>query len=197
MTDKVDQYPSIYPSLDNTSQFRLTEISKLKTKLEDEVSDRKRIYKKYTRAVNIIDGTDIGINSIASCLGVTSGVLVATGILIPIGVPMAVSAGVLGVVGIVCKCINRKLKSKSLKHSSIVQTAESKLNSILGIVDKAICDNNISDSEFKLVLDELTKYNHLKKNIQSKKDVDNTGISEDEKNAIILQAKKDFLNQLK
>ena len=48
MTEKVDQYP-VYPktepteyilSLDNTSQFRLTEISKLKTKLEDEVSDR-------------------------------------------------------------------------------------------------------------------------------------------------------------
>ncbi len=197
MTEKVDQYPSMYPHLvDNTSQFRLTEISKLKTKLQDEISERMQLCKKYKRAENILEGLDIGANSIALTLSVTSGVLASTGFLLPVAIPMVLAAGVLAVVGIVCKGVNRKLNSKSKKHSSIKQTAESKLNSILEIVDKAINDNNISDEEFKLVIDEMNKYNELKKTIQTKV-VSNMGISEDEKKNIIEQAKKDFLNQLK
>ena len=193
MTAKLEP---IYPSLDNNSQFRLTEISKLKAKLQDEVSERMQLCKKYKRAENILDGIDITANSVALTLSVTSGVLASTGILLPFAIPLAVSAGTLGVVGITCKFINKKLKTKSQKHSSIKQTAESKLNSILEIVNKAINDNNISDKEFKLVVDEMNKYNELKKNIQ-KKVVDNAVIHEDKKNAIIQQAKKDFLNQLK
>ena len=197
MTAKVDQYP-LYPSLDNTSQFRLTEISKLKAKLQDEVTERQQLCKKYNRAENILDGVDIAVNSGALALSVTSGVLASTGILLPFAIPLVLSAGVLGVVGITCKLINKKLKTKTKKHSLIKQTAESKLNSILEIVDKAINDNSVSDEEFKQVVDEMNKYNELKKNIQTKQTVslDNT-ISEDQKNAIIQQAKKDFISQLK
>ena len=197
MTQKVDQYPSMYPMLDNNSQFRLAEISKLKTKLECEVSERKQLCKKYKRAENILDGVDIGANSIALSLSVVSGVLASTGILLPFAIPLVVSAGTLGCVGIVCKTINRKLKSKAQKHSSIVQTAESKLNSILDIINKAINDNNISDNEFKLVVNEVSKYNDMKEKIRQNKSVQKYVISEDEKKAIIAQAKKDFLSQLK
>ncbi len=115
MTTKVDQYPMLYPSLEGNSQFRLSEISKLKTKLQDEISERRQIYKKYKRAENILDGIDIGANSIALSLSVTSGVLASTGILLPVAIPLAISACSLGVVGITCKGINRKLKSKSQK----------------------------------------------------------------------------------
>ena len=198
MTEKLDRslHPPLYPSLDNNSQFRLTEISQLKAKLQDEVSERMQLCKKYKRAENVLDGFDIGVNSIALSLSVTSGVLASTGILLPFAIPLAVSAGALGVVGITCKGINRKLKTKYKKHSSIKQTAESKLDSISEIVNKAINDNNISDEEFKLVVDEMGKYNELKKIIQNKV-VGNTGISEEEKKSIIEQAKKDFLSQLK
>lgn len=191
-----NQYP-IYPLLDEHSQFRLLEISNLKTRLESEVADREKLYKKYKRAENVLDGIDIGANSIALSMSITSGVLASTGILLPIAIPLAVTAGTLCVVGITCKGINRKLKAKSQKHSLIKQTAESKLNSILEIVNKAIDDNNISDSEFKLVVDEMTKYNALKKNIQTKQQVNQVVISEEQKNVIIAQAKKDFLSQLK
>lgn len=194
MTEKLDR--SLYPSLDNNSQFRLTEISKLKAKLQDEVSGRMQLCKKYKRAENILDVIDIASNSVALSLSVTSGVLASTGILLPFAIPLAVAAGTLGVVGITCKGIVKKLKTKYQKHSSIKQTAESKLNSILEIVNKAINDNNITDEEFKHVVDEVNKYNELKKTIQTKVS-GKTGISEGEKKAIIEQAKKDFLNQLK
>ena len=197
MTAKVDQYPSIYPSLDNNSQFRLTEISKLKAKLQDEVTDRKQLCKIYNRAENILDGIDITTNSVALALSVSSGVLASTGILLPFAIPLVSSAGTLGVVGITCKFINKKLKTKSKKHYLITQTAESKLNSILEIVDKAINDNVVSEEEFKLVVDEMNKYNELKKNIQTKQVASyaNT-ISEDQKNRYNPASKKGFYKSI-
>ena len=195
MTEKVDLYPTI-TNINFDNSFRLGEISRLKAKLESEVAERKQLVKKYRRAENMFDAVDIGANSIALTLSVTTGVLVSTGILLPVAVPLAVSAGTLGVIGVTCKCINRKLKGKAQKHSSILQLAESKLNSIREIISKAINDNNITDDEFKLVVDEMKKYNAMKENIQTKV-VSNTIISADQKNAIIVQAKKDFLSQLK
>ncbi len=197
MSQKVDQYPSLYPHLDNNSQFRLTEISKLKGNLESEVSDRDRLCKKYKRAAHIFDGIDITASSIALSLSITSGVLASTGVLLPVAIPLAGSAGVSGAVGIICKYIHKKLTVKSQKHALIKQTAESKLNSILDLINKAIDDNSISDSEFKLVVDEVTKYNDLKKKIQTRHVINNSGISEDEKKALIEQTKKDFLDQLR
>ena len=61
-----------------------------------------------------------------------------------------------------CKLINRKLKNKGTKHSNIKQLADAKLNSVLDIISKAINDNNISDNEFKLVVDEMNKILRIK-----------------------------------
>ena len=65
MSAKVDIYPTLFPIMDNNSQFRLMEISKLRSKLEDEIDERNRLCKKYKRIENIIDIIDIGANSIA------------------------------------------------------------------------------------------------------------------------------------
>ena len=186
---------TLYPSLDNNSQFRLQEISTLRSKLETEVQERKQLCKKYKRAQNIFDGMDVGANSIALSLSITSGVLAGTGVLLPFAIPLAITAAGTAAFGILCKLVNRKLKIKASKHANIRQLADAKLNSVLDIISKAINDNMISDEEFKLVTNELNKYNVLKKDIQTKV-VTNTHISKNEKKAIIEQAKKDFLSQL-
>ena len=128
MTEKVYLYTT-FTNINFDNSFWLGEISKLKAKLESEVAEREQLCKKYKRAENILHAVDIGANTIAMSLSVTSGVLASTGILLPVAIPLAVSAGTLGVVGVTCKCVNRKLKSKSQKHSSIKRIAESKLNS--------------------------------------------------------------------
>ena len=56
---------SLYPTLDNNSQFRLQEISTLRSKLETEVQERKQLCKKYKRARAITDTVDISSNSVA------------------------------------------------------------------------------------------------------------------------------------
>ena len=77
-----------------------------------------------------------------------------------------------------CKLINRKLKAT--KHANIRHLADAKLNSVLNIISKAINDNIISDEEFKLVTDEMNKYNVMKEKIQSK-GIKYPGFTEDEK----------------
>ena len=56
---------SLYPILDNNSQFRLQEISTLRSKLETEAQERKQLCKKYKGAENIFDLVDVGANYIA------------------------------------------------------------------------------------------------------------------------------------
>ena len=76
-------------------------------------------------------------------------------------------------------------------------TAECKLNSILDIINQAINDNAISDLEFRLIIDEITKYNELKKNIQSKAVVNNdNSISEEQKNLDHRAGKKRFYKSI-
>ena len=188
---------SIYPKLETEpTQFRLQEISNIQTKLEHESGERAKLCKKYKRAENILDAIDIGTNGLALSLGVTTGVLAGTGILLPFAIPFGITSACAASLGITCKFINRKLKRKFSKYSNIRQLAMSKLNSVLGIISKAIEDNKISDEEFKLVRDEMEKYNELKAQIQTKVSK-NQNVTEEEKRLIIEQAKRDFINQLK
>ena len=52
------------------------------------------------------------------------------------------------------------------------------MNSIQNIVSKSLSDNHISDSEFKLVMDEFDKYQKMKEDIRTKvikqKEIDET-----------------------
>ena len=53
------------------------------------------------------------------------------------------------------------------KHDSIKVLADSKLNTINNHISKAIDDNCISDSEFKLITEEIEKYKSMKADIRS------------------------------
>ena len=60
----------LYPKLDQQdggSSFRLTEIRNLERRLEHERDERAKLYKKYRRAINVVDGVDTVL--IASSLG--------------------------------------------------------------------------------------------------------------------------------
>ena len=67
--------------------------------------------------------------------------------------------------------------AKAQKHYEIKTLGESKLNSIKGLISKALNDGQISDEEFKTVLDE---YNELKDKTHTKQ----SGSSEQEKKEI-------------
>ena len=61
----------------------------------------------------------------------------------------------------------RRLSVKAKKHSELVVLAESKLNTIADHVSTALTDGQISDDEFRMVIDEVNKYTQMKAEIRT------------------------------
>ena len=179
---------NIYPDLpvEDGQNYRLQKISEIEKTLITERDNRKDLYKRYNRWVNVTDGVDTTL--------ITGSIAMAgVGFGIPFAMPIQVVAMIGGVLGFGIKLIRRRLLTKSRKHYEIRAMAEAKLNSIKNLISKALTDGQISDNEFKLVLDELDKYNSLKENLHSKQ----TGISDSERKKLIEEGKAQARNEFK
>ena len=167
--------PNLYPELPigDGQNYRLQKISEIERTLINERDMRKSLYKKYVRSINITDGVDTGLIS-------ASVILASVGITVPIMLPLEIAAVVCGGLGMCVKLIRRKLMTKTQKHCNVQTIAESKLNSIKDIVSKALQDGEISEGEFKMVLNEMEKYSELKQEIKTTKNIEIT--DEEKKN---------------
>ena len=167
--------PNLYPELpiEDGQNYRLQKISEIERTLINERDMRKSLYKKYKRGINITDGVDTGLIS-------ASVILASVGITDPIMLPLEIAAVVCGGLGMCVKLIRRKLMTKTQKHCNVQTIAESKLNSIKDIVSKALQDGEISEGEFKMVLNEMEKYSELKQEIKTTKNIEIT--DEEKKN---------------
>ena len=61
----------------------------------------------------------------------------------------------------------KSIIKKKKKYDKIVFLAESKLNSIEGLISKALNDSVISHDEFVLINNVLKEYNEMKESIKS------------------------------
>ncbi len=166
----------LYPSLPSESQdvtaspsnFRLNRIIEIQTLLLQEESTRRGLAKKYRRAVNTVDGINTALASVSVLAGVGSVSLLATVIAAPVAVGTSAVAAGAGLICMTSRLIARRLEARSKKHDRIAVLARAKKNSIDAIVSTALMDNEISDTEFKTVCDELDRYQALKNEIRSK-----------------------------
>ena len=180
--------PNLYPELpiEDGQNYRLQKISEIERTLINERDMRKSLYKKYKRGINITDGVDTGLIS-------ASVILASVGITVPIMLPLEIAAVVCGGLGMCVKLIRRKLMTKTQKHCNVQTIAESKLNSIKDIVSKALQDGEISEGEFKMVLNEMEKYSELKQEIKTTKNIE---ITDEEKKKLIEQGWIEAMNTL-
>ena len=180
--------PNLYPDLSNEDgqNYRLQKISAIEQILINEKDARKALYKKYNRGINITDGVDTTLISISVAMA-------GAGIAVPFMLHLGIASIVTGSIGVCVKLIRRKLQSKAKKHDAIRNIAETKINSITDLISKALQDGQIAEKEFKMILDELKKYNELKDVTRSKQ----TGLSNDEKNKLVESGKAEMLNTLK
>ena len=180
--------PNLYPELpiEDGQNYRLQKISEIERTLINERDMRKSLYKKYKRSINITDGVDTGLIS-------ASVILASVGITVPIMLPLEIAAVVCGGIGMCVKLIRRKLMTKTQKHCIVQTIAESKLNSIKDIVSKALQDGEISEGEFKMVLNEMEKYSELKQEIKTTKNIE---ITDEEKKKIIEQGRMEAMNTI-
>ena len=63
---------------------------------------------------------------------------------------------------------SKKLDSKIKKHQEIVTLAIAKRDTVDRLLSKALSDNQISDSEFQLIMTEYSQYNVLKDAVRAK-----------------------------
>ena len=180
--------PNLYPELpiEDGQNYRLQKISEIERTLINERDMRKSLYKKYKRSINITDGVDTGLIS-------ASVILASVGITVPIMLPLEIAAVVCGGLGMCVKLIRRKLMTKTQKHCNVQTIAESKLNSIKDIVSKGIKDGEISEGEFKMVLNEMEKYSELKQEIKTTKNIE---ITDEEKKKLIEQGRMEAMNTI-
>jgi hypothetical protein len=158
-------YPPIEP---DDQRFRLDRTAALQAYLQQEVETRKQLSKKYRRALNTINGISVGSAFVGLSLEVGGLTLLTTGIgALPGIVLSGIGAGAFAI-DLACGQIIRKLSRKLEKHCAIQQTAHVKLNSINKLVSTALVDCSISDVEFRLISDEVEKYDQLKESIRSK-----------------------------
>ena len=179
--------PSLYPELpvEDGQNYRLQKISEIERKLITERDIRQSLYKKYKRGINITDGIDTTL--------ISAGVIMAgIGFVVPVLLPLEIAAIVCGATGVCINFIRRKLNAKAQKHHEIKTLAESKLNSIKQLISKALSDAQISEQEFKMVLDELERYYNLKQDIKQKK----LEISEVQKKELVEQGRKEAMATL-
>ena len=182
--------------------FRLQEISQLRKHLEDERDKCSQVYKKYRRGINAVDAVDKALISAGVGMGIGGVGLLSTIIAAPVVLGLEIAALACGLLGVAGKFIGRRLSVKAKKHDEVRVLAESKLNTIADHVSTALTDGQVSDEEFRLIIDEVQKYRQMKAEIRSGSQKAHAAVTLDEeaKNALIQQgrdeARASFIKKL-
>ena len=130
-----------------------------------------------------MDGLDTAISVAGAGLAASGVGLLATIVAAPVAVGQQAGAIACGLLGAGGKFIGRRLEAKARKHDQIRVLAESKLNTIADRISTALTDDKISEEEFRLIVSELDKYNHMKVEIRGRRK--QGGLPEGEKKQLL------------
>ena len=155
----------MYPQLDD---FRMQKANEIAAALNAEVVHYRVVAKKYKRAKKIVNWSATGTGLLsAACSTASFGSALSI-----VGIPVAISlGGVGGTFALVSSgliFVSKKLDSKIKKHQEIVTLAIAKRDTVNRLLSKVLSDNQISDSEFQLIMDEFSQYDVLKEAVRSK-----------------------------
>ena len=87
---------------------------------------------------------------------------------LPASIPLAGVGGAFALASSGLVIASKKLESKIKKHQEIVSLANAKRDTVCRLHSKALADNQISDREFQLIMDEFSQYNVLKEAVRAK-----------------------------
>ena len=167
--------------------YRLEHITEIQKQLQLERDKREQLAKKYKKAstaVNVVDNILV-ISSLG--MGAAGIGLLSTIIAAPLVIAIEGASVGIGLLSVIGSHVVRKLNKKAEKHNNIMVLADSKINTISSHISKALNDSEISDDEFKLILDELDKFNKMKKEIRLKLTAE---LDEETKQSLINQGRE-------
>ena len=181
-------------------QFRLQKIGELEAFLRSEIEGRSRLHKKYQRAVNGLDGACAALGLVFVGTGAVGTGLLASGVGFIPGLVIEGVTGVAGLLDVAVVAVSRRCSAKAAKHEAIRILASAKLNTVHSHISKALEDCEISDDEYKLILDEVDKYRAMKEEIRKKMAASSPVLDEETKNELLKrgrdQARASFIKKL-
>ena len=161
---------------------------------------RDKLTKRFKRRATALTISDTSVITAITALEVASIVTLTTGIGMPISVVLASTGLLLGVGSVVTHKTQKIFNSKAKKHDKIKTLAESKLDTISGIVSKAVEDSHIDHQEYLLILKEVEHYRTMKEEIRTKSKKTTDAITAEQREAILARGRKegreDFLKKI-
>ena len=167
----MEDYNKIYPQLpqnEDPSNFRLQKSCENLHDLENEMKHYEKVRKKYNRVRGIFSKISVVSGGFSAALSAGALGTTLTGVGAVVGIPLGVVAGVCGGISVGCGLAAKRLSHNVSKHEQTVSLAKAKVNTVNGLVSKALKDNKISDPEFSLILAETEKFEQLKSEIRQK-----------------------------
>ena len=148
---------SLYPQLPH-HDFRMQKANEIAAALNAEVVHYRGVAKKYKQAKKIVNWSATGSAILSACLS-TAGLGSAISVVgLPASIPLGSVGGAFALASSGLIIASKKLDSKIKKHQKIVTLAIAKRDTVWRLHSKALRDNQISDSEFQLIMDEYTQY---------------------------------------
>ena len=136
----------------------MQKVNEISAALNREVSHYRAVAKKYKRAkkaVNWAAAGSSGLSAVFSSASFGSALSV-------VGLPATIPLGGVGM------SPSKMLDSKIKKHQEIVTLAIAKRDTVDRLLSKALADNQLSDSEFQIIMTEFSLYNVLKEAFRAK-----------------------------
>ena len=189
-TEKI--YPTIPPTAPpDDESYRLKKIDELEKFLRSEVESRDKLTKRFKRRATASTISDTSVIAAITALEVASIVTLTTGIGMPISVVLTSTGLLLGLGSAIIHKTQKIFDSKAKKHDKIKTLATSKLDTISGLVSKAVEDSHIDHQEYQLILKEVEHYRTMKEEIRTKSKKTTNAITAEQREAILAQGRKE------
>ena len=158
---------SLYPQLP-VHDFRMQKANEVAAALNAEVGHYRGVVKKYKGAKKIVNWSATGTGLLSAACSSTSFKSALSVIGIPAAIPLGGIGGAFALASSGLIFVSKKLDSKIKKHHEIATLAIAKRDTVNRLLSKALADNQISDSEFQLIMAEFSQYIVLKEAVRSK-----------------------------
>ena len=183
------QIPATAPPDDES--YRLKKIDELEKFLRSEVESRDKLTKRFKRRATATTFSDGSVIAAITALEIASIVTLTTGVGMPLSVVLASTGLFLGLGSGIIHKTQKIFDSKAKKHDKIKTLAESKLDTISGLVSKAVKDSHIDHQEYQLILKEVEHYRTMKEEIRTKSKTSADAITAEQREAILAQGREE------
>ena len=162
-----EEESSLYPQL-SPHDFRMQKANEVSAALNTEFVHYRAVAKKYKRAKKVANWSAAGSTLISTVVSSASLASALSVVGLPAAIPLGGVGGAFALASSGLIIASKKLDSKTKKHQDIVTLAIAKRDTVYRLHSKALADNQITDSEFQLIMAEFSQCNVLKEAVRAK-----------------------------